>query len=67
MPRTPARPPEVPAESQQGDGVVRRSMAIPPMSQTPSVNEAFEAPPGLPCSGRCGRCDIHPCKLHAPI
>jgi len=25
------------------------------------------SPPGLPCSGRCGRCNLHPCRLHGGV
>lgn len=26
-----------------------------------------EDPFGLPCSGRCGHCDLHPCRLHGVV
>jgi len=31
--------------------------------------KALESPqaPGLPCSGRCGRCSLDPCRLHGGV
>ena len=54
------------------DGVVRAAKLIPPMVQSmpalkplpiPDEDETME----LPCPGRCGHCDCHPCRLHGPI
>jgi hypothetical protein len=51
------------------EGLVRLAKAVPTIefqATAPAV-EAESHDNGLPCSGRCGRCDFHPCRLHAPI
>jgi len=67
MPRTAAHKPDPPSGTERDEGMVRMSMAIPAMERSSLTKEAFDPPPALPCSGRCGHCDIHPCQLHAPI
>ncbi|WP_291271406.1 hypothetical protein [Geothrix sp.] len=62
-----------------GDGVVRSTKLIPtlmkPVADFPEPQLACGQTHGpalgqtmdLPCSGRCGHCDCHPCRLHGPI
>ena len=52
------------------DGVVRTAKPIPSMVKSasaseprPSHGETME----LPCLGRCGHCECHPCRLHGAI
>jgi hypothetical protein len=49
--------------------VVRTSKTIPTLEPRPIV--IMEEPPlvnpSLPCTGRCGHCNLDPCQLHAPI
>jgi hypothetical protein len=48
------------------DGTVRLAKVVPTIEQQALVMvEPHDN--GLPCSGRCGHCDFHPCRLHAPI
>lgn len=53
------------------DGTIRVAKVIAPLPSPvptaagPEVKE--ELAPGLPCSGRCGHCDHHPCRLHGGI
>ncbi|MDP1830711.1 MAG: hypothetical protein Q8K67_01540 [Geothrix sp.] len=51
------------------DGVVRTAKSIPRMvtPEMPSERSFHEEMTLLPCSGRCGHCDCHPCRLHGPI
>jgi hypothetical protein len=56
------------------EAVVRTAKAIPriankpaPAPVVPTMPAASEATMELPCSGRCGHCDYHPCRLHGPI
>jgi len=47
-------------------------VAVPIAPVVPEPLEAMPAPeeahaPGLPCTGRCGHCNYHPCRLHSPI
>lgn len=68
MPRAAARKTPPPANPTLGQGVVRTAKAIPIMPRMVPEPEASAAPArNLPCSGRCGHCDVHPCQLHAPI
>ncbi|HEX7553550.1 MAG TPA: hypothetical protein VF378_08340, partial [Geothrix sp.] len=51
------------------EGLVRLAKAVPTIERQ-AIAPAREAEPqdnGLPCSGRCGHCDFHPCRLHAPV
>ncbi len=54
------------------EGLVRLAKAVPTIARQP-IGLAMEAEShdthdnGLPCTGRCGHCDFHPCRLHAPI
>jgi len=68
MPRGTARKPLATPKTEVGSGVVRMAKAVPTLERTAPMKDLD--PPvdnGLPCSGRCGHCDCHPCKLHAPI
>jgi hypothetical protein len=68
MPRGTTRKPLSTPKSDAGAGVVRMAKAVPTLERAAPMKDL--APPvdnGLPCSGRCGHCDCHPCKLHAPI
>lgn len=58
-----------PEETQRGAGVVRSAKAIPVMGAMPPSRPPQEAaaPSASLCSGRCGHCDLHPCRLHATI
>jgi hypothetical protein len=47
--------------------MVRLAKVVPTIQQMPAAMEAEPHDNGLPCSGRCGHCDFHPCRLHAPI
>lgn len=47
------------------DGAAR-ACANPPPDCICSEAQAVETP-GLPCSGRCGHCNHHPCQLHGGI
>ncbi len=54
------------------EGLVRLAKAVPTIER-PATAPAAEVEShdthdnGLPCTGRCGHCDFHPCRLHAPI
>ena len=51
------------------EGMVRSTKLVPTIEQ-PALGLSREPEShdnGLPCSGRCGHCDFHPCRLHAPI
>ena len=68
MPRIGIRSPLSSPVDDLSEMVVRMSMVIPAMDRSSSLmNEGFEPSRSLPCSGRCGHCDLHPCRLHAPI
>ena len=61
------------------DGVVRSTKLIPTLvksmedhpdpqiSRGQALGTAVGQAMDLPCSGRCGHCDCHPCRLHGPI
>lgn len=53
------------------EGLVRLVKAVPTIERKATALAEAESHDthdnGLPCSGRCGRCDYHPCRLHAPI
>lgn len=68
MPRGTARKPQTTPKADMGSGVVRMAKAVPTMER-PAPMKDLDPPMdnGLPCSGRCGHCDCHPCRLHAPI
>lgn len=68
MPRGTSRKPLIPPKADMGAGVVRMAKAVPTIERSAPVKD-LESPVdnGLPCSGRCGHCDYHPCRLHAPI
>jgi len=68
MPRGTTRKPLSNPKADAGSGVVRMAKAVPTMERSAPV-KVVELPVdnGLPCSGRCGHCDCHPCRLHAPI
>jgi hypothetical protein len=58
----------IPPRTEPGTGVVRLAKAVPTMERSAPVKEPETViDNGLPCSGRCGHCDCHPCRLHAPI
>jgi len=69
MPKLAAPIAQVPLNSDRDMDVVRTTKAIPTIErQAPTPARESESPNnGLPCSGRCGHCDCHPCRLHAPI
>jgi len=69
MPRGTARKPATPPKADRGTGVVRLAKAVPAMAKStaPAKEPESVIDNGLPCSGRCGHCDFHPCRLHAPI
>jgi len=70
MPRGNSRKPQSPSTPVQGAGVLRMAKAVPTMERPVPASAAGPEPAsnnGLPCSGRCGHCDCHPCQLHAPI
>ncbi len=54
-------------------GVIRVAVPVhpivPPVSQAPVTPQSAPPPlaPGMPCSGRCGQCGEHPCRLHAQV
>ncbi len=41
--------------------------AVPSAPGTSAQAAPAVPAPGLPCSGRCGHCDCHPCRLHASV
>jgi hypothetical protein len=49
--------------------MVRLAKVVPTIEQQAQdrAKDAELHDNGLPCSGRCGHCDYHPCRLHAPI
>ena len=53
----------------ESDGMVRLAKAVPTIEPplAPAAKAAEPHDNGLPCTGRCGHCDFHPCRLHAPI
>ena len=68
MPRGTTRKLQTRPKSEIGVGVVRMAKAVPTMERSAPVKDLETAVDnGLPCSGRCGHCDCHPCRLHAPI
>ncbi|HJV49591.1 MAG TPA: hypothetical protein VJ549_09985 [Geothrix sp.] len=59
-----------PASASEREGSVVRATKLVPAIKRPAPvmeDEPLDVPPPLPCSGRCGHCDCHPCRLHAPI
>ena len=54
-------------EAERGAGMVRMAKVIPAMGRAEFAGEPGQGSEGLPCSGRCGHCDLDPCQLHAPI
>ena len=53
-------------------GTIRVAVAIAQVSPSKVAESAPEETkegdaPGLPCSGKCGRCNHHPCRLHSPV
>jgi hypothetical protein len=55
------------SETEREAGMVRLAMVIPTMGRTEFVGDPTPDPDDLPCSGRCGHCNLDPCQLHAPI
>ncbi len=49
-----------------GGATIRVAVPIAPVKTEPAAPEEAHAP-GLPCTGRCGHCNYHPCRLHSPI
>ena len=55
------------------EGVIRVTVPVrpiaPPVSRAPVASLSAQAAhaPGMPCSGRCGQCGEHPCRLHAQV
>lgn len=50
----------------ESEGLVRLAKIVPIIEQQSlAMDELHDN--GLPCSGRCGHCDFHPCRLHAPV
>jgi hypothetical protein len=51
----------------ESEGLVRLAKVVPTIQQMSVAAEVEPPDNGLPCTGRCGHCDFHPCRLHAPI
>ncbi|WLT30163.1 hypothetical protein [Geothrix sp. PMB-07] len=71
MPRGNSRKPQQSSPA-SAVGVLRMAKAIPTIERQAAGPVKAPEPSvvvdnGLPCSGRCGHCDCHPCQLHAPI
>ncbi len=49
--------------------VAKAIASIPPVRPVAMAqgDPEMELQLGLPCSGRCGHCNFHPCRLHAGI
>ncbi len=67
MPRGTARKPTESPEAEAETSMVRLAKAVPTLEKSAPASEPEDVDNGLPCSGRCGRCDYDPCRLHAPI
>ncbi|GLH72314.1 hypothetical protein GETHLI_08160 [Geothrix limicola] len=69
MAKSVTRKAEPVSKSEGEGGVVRTTRVIPAIKRLEHLDEEepLDLPPSLPCSGRCGHCDCHPCRLHAPI
>jgi hypothetical protein len=61
--------PEARKSRPEAEVMVRLAKVVPTIEQQPQAMpmEVETHDNGLPCSGRCGHCDFHPCRLHAPI
>ena len=54
------------------EGTIRVAKRIvvpptPPPAPQAVAEEPEQLAPGLPCSGRCGHCNHHPCRLHGGV
>jgi hypothetical protein len=67
MSRVVAHKPLPPSKSERNEIVVRTENVIPAMDSQAVVNDQMESPKAMVCSGHCGRCDVHPCQLHAQL
>lgn len=70
---TPRKPPARragKAEAMASTATIRVVLPIAPLAVEPAgtpVDLEEDLCPALPCSGRCGHCNYHPCRLHSTV
>ena len=53
-----------------GAPTIRVVLPIAPLAPEPVdhvMDLEVDLSPALPCSGRCGHCNYHPCRLHSTV